>query len=229
MGFAPARSSAENDDCKDSLSGRCSVDPSGNALADDREPQARNVTQIATSTKALCSLLTDNEGALLGLVARAQPLTAHQISKMYESSPITNSNASKGTVYPSVKRLKAEGLIQARKVPGDRRGTETLELTKEGHEALRHWILDPRATDLLPEDALRTKVQSFDLLTREERIQWASDIKFQLQQKLEELDAYYRTVALPFRHLVHDNAVRVIKSRMDWLDLVVVSAIGADR
>lgn len=180
-------------------------------------PFTNGGSELASSIKAL----TENEGTLLALVARAEPITAYQIAKVYEESPVSNFNTSKGKIYPMIKRLRESGLLRAREVRGDARGTETLETTKQGLKALKAWLKDIRPTHLLPEDPLRTRVQSFDLLTRDERIQWVSDLKVQLLQKLEDVNRYGEEVEVPFQELVHENAVRSIRSRMDWLDLVL--------
>ena len=162
--------------------------------------------------------LTDNEGTLLALVARAEPITAHQIAKVYEESPVSNFSTSKGTIYPIVRRLRAAGLLKARKVSGDGRGTEQLETTRKGQKAIRKWVMEIRPAHLIPEDMLRTKVQSFDLLTRDERIEWISEVKVRLLERLDELEEYGKEVTVPFKDFVHDNAVRSVRGRMDWLD-----------
>lgn len=165
--------------------------------------------------------LTENEGTLLALVARAEPITAYQIAKVYEESPVSNFNTSKGKIYPMIKRLRQAGLLRARSVKGDARGTERLETTSKGRQAIRAWIKDIRPSHLLPEDPLRTKVQSFDLLSREERIEWVSELKVELLKKLDQLEQYGREVTVPYQELVHENAMRSLRSRMDWLDLVL--------
>lgn len=165
--------------------------------------------------------LTDNEGTLLALVARAEPITAYQIGKIYEQSPVSNFNTSKGKIYPLIRRLHAAHLLRPRKIKSDKRGTEQFETTKQGRNALRQWIKEVRPTHLLPEDQLRTKVQSFDLLTREERLEWIAEVKTELLRKLEEVEQFGEQVSVPYHDLVHENAVRTIRSRMDWLDLVL--------
>ena len=162
--------------------------------------------------------LTDNEGTLLALVLRAQPITAYQIAKTYEESPVTNFNTSKGKLYPLVRRLRERGLVEAEPVAGDARGTERLVCTDVGKRAVKQWVLDIKQGHLLLEDPLRTKLQSFDLLSRDERIGWIVEVKAQLRAKLEALEAYGREVEVPFKDLVHDNAVSSLRSRMDWLD-----------
>ena len=172
--------------------------------------------------------LTDDEGTFLALLVRVQPATAYQISKIYEESPVSNFGTSKGKIYPLIRRLKERGLLTTRSVAGDARGTERLHCTKAGEKSVRAWVRQVRSTHLLLEDPLRTKVQSFDLLSKEERIDWIVEVKGQLLAKLAELETYGKAVDVPFKALVHDNAVSSLRSRMDWLDRVLHSVVKGD-
>lgn len=165
--------------------------------------------------------LTDDEGTFLALLLRVRQATAYQLSKIYEESPVSNFGTSKGKIYPLIRRLKERGLLSTRTVRGDARGTKFLECTSEGQQAVRHWIKQIRPGHLLLEDPLRTKIQSFDLLSRDEQIEWIAEVKSRLLEKLEELDTYAKTVDVPFKEYVHDSAVSSIRSRMDWLDRVL--------
>jgi DNA-binding PadR family transcriptional regulator len=169
--------------------------------------------------------LTDNEGALLALVLRAQPITAYQIAKVYDDSPVSNFNTSKGKIYPLIHRLRERGLIRAKRVASDARGTEQLVCTSAGHQAVRAWIKQIRPTHLLLDDPLRTKVQSFELLSTQEQVEWIVDAKHALASKLEELAAYQEAVSVPFHATVHDNAVSSVRSRMDWLDRLLRTVV----
>jgi DNA-binding PadR family transcriptional regulator len=162
--------------------------------------------------------LTDHEGTFLSLVLRIQPATAYQVTKIYEESPVSNFNTSKGKIYPLIRRLVGRGLLAKREVPGDRRGTEELICTAEGKKAVREWVGQIRPTHLLLDDPLRTKVQSFGLLDREEQIAWIVEVKELLHTKLAELEAYKKEVDAPFKDFLHENAVQSVRARMDWLD-----------
>ncbi len=162
--------------------------------------------------------LNDNEGTFLALVRRLQPVTAYQVSKVYEDSPVSNFNTSKGKIYPLIKRLCDRALLAKEAVPGDARGTEQLRCTPLGERAVRDWVTELRPSHLLLEDPLRTKVQSFDLLSEAERIDWVLTAKEQLAGQLERLDAYGQSVSVPFQEMVHDNAVRSVRARIAWLD-----------
>lgn len=173
--------------------------------------------------------LTDDEGTFLTLLVRVQPATAYQLSKIYAESPVSNFGISKGKIYPLIHRLKNRALIKATGVAGDARGTEKLECTSRGREAVRRWIKEMRPAHLLLEDPLRTKVQSFDLLTREERLEWISDAKAGLRRKLQELEDYAREVSVPYHGQVHDNAVSSIRCRIEWLDRLRKSVAASKR
>lgn len=172
------------------------------------------------------SQLTDDEGTFLALLVRVQPATAYQLSKIYAESPVSNFGTSKGKIYPLIRRLKERGLIRSRPVPGDARGSERLESSHRGREALRRWIKQIRPGHLLLEDPLRTMVQSFDLLTPDERGAWIKQAREALEGKLQELDEYAAGVFVPYKEAVHDNAVSSVRTRLEWLDRLEASLFG---
>lgn len=169
--------------------------------------------------------LTDDEGTFLALLARIEPTSAYQISKIYADSPVSTFGTSKGKIYPMIRRLIGQGLINAKKDATDSRGTEHLTCTAQGREAVRHWVKEMRVSHFLLNDPLRTKVQSFDLLTHDEQIEWIADAKAGLQSKLQELESYALVVDVPFKRAVHDNAVSSVRFRLDWLDRLLVEVV----
>ncbi len=174
-------------------------------------------------------ILTDHEGTFLSLVLRLQPVTAYQVTKIYELSPVSNFNTSKGKIYPLIARLEKDGLLEKRAVAGDKRGTEELLCTAAGRRAVKQWVQEVRPTHLLLDDPMRTKVQSFELLSDQERIDWILGAKAQLHEKLEALETYGKEVDVPFKQFVHDNAVSSIRARMDWLDRMLFGLMGKRR
>lgn len=161
--------------------------------------------------------LTDDEATFLALLARVEPATAHQLSKIYADSPVSNFGTSKGKIYPLVRRLKQRGLIDGEPVASDARKSELLRSSSAGREAVRQWIKEIRPGHLLPEDPLRTMVQSLPLLPPREQTQWVSSMEDALQAKLAEVECYGAGVTVPFKDLVHDSAVSMIRMRLKWL------------
>jgi DNA-binding PadR family transcriptional regulator len=170
--------------------------------------------------------LTDHEGTFLSLVLRIEPTTAYQVTKVYEDSPVSNFNTSKGKIYPLIRRLEERGLLRKRMVPGDRRGTEELFCTEEGKAAVTAWVSQIRDSHVLLDDPLRTKVQSFDLLTKDQQVAWIMEAKQRLLDKLAELDSYRKEVDVPYKDFLHDNAVQSTRARMDWLDRMLLSVMN---
>jgi len=171
------------------------------------------------------SRLTQDEGTFLALLVRVQPATAYQLSKIYAESPVSNFGTSKGKVYPMLRRLKERGLVSARAVD-DGRNSEVLRCTARGREAVRAWLKDIKSAHLLPEDPLRTMLQSFDLLSKEEQAEWIARARRGLEAKLAELEKYGATVQVPYHEQVHDNAVTSVNSRLAWLKRVEASLMG---
>ncbi|MGF1549680.1 MAG: PadR family transcriptional regulator [Sphingomonadaceae bacterium] len=165
--------------------------------------------------------LTDHEGTLLGLIVRAGPLTAYQVGKIYDRSPVSNFNTSKGKLYPLIRRLRQRGLLAAIPVEDDARGTEKLAATEAGKAAVRRWCMEIKPAHLLLDDPLRTKVQSFELFSREERVEWCVTARALLSRKLKELEAYKDEVEVPFHDYVHSNAAGAIRQRIEWLDTLL--------
>ncbi|WP_444853644.1 PadR family transcriptional regulator [Sphingosinicella sp.] len=162
--------------------------------------------------------LTDNEGSLLALMLRRQPVTAYQLLRLYEQSPVSSFNESKGSLYPLIRRLKARGLIAAQPIAGDGRKSERLNCTAAGRAAARHWVkrLEPR--HILPDDPLRTKAISFELLDAGERSAWIKAAKALTEAKIAEVEAYMIGLDLPHKEAIEANALGALQARLDWLD-----------
>lgn len=163
--------------------------------------------------------LTDDEGTLLSLLVRVQPATAYKLSKIYAESPVSNFGVSKGKIYPLIRRLRGKRLIQAAKTT-DKRGTESLAVTRLGDEAVRHWVLEMKRSHMLLEDPLRTKVQAFDMLSVDEQIEWIASAKASLEEKLEEVREYAKGVTVPYKAHVVDNAVTALRNRIAWVERI---------
>ena len=96
--------------------------------------------------------VTEHEGMLLALVLRQQPVTAYQLFRMFEQSPVTSINSSKGQLYPAIRRLRERGLLDARKVAGDGRKSEALSVTAAGREAVRAWTRNIEPVHIVLDD-----------------------------------------------------------------------------
>ena len=172
--------------------------------------------------------ITEHEGMLLALMLRQQPVTAYQLFRFFETSPVTSINASKGQLYPAIKRLRQRGLIDGRKVAGDGRGAEELSVTEAGAEAVRTWVRDIDGTHIALDDPLRTRILSFDLLSREERLQWIARAKALVKQRRAIVDDYNQSVTVPYQDFAYSSVVEALRTRMDWLDELLFHVASSD-
>lgn len=85
--------------------------------------------------------LTELEGAIFGVLARAPSATAYRIRRVFQESRSAEWSGSAGAVYPAIRRLVVERLIKER-AEADGRGTCTYALTKAGRAAYEHWLCD---------------------------------------------------------------------------------------
>jgi len=172
--------------------------------------------------------ITEYEGVLLALVLRQQPVTAYQLVKIHEQSPVTSFNTSKGQVYPAIRRLKDRGLLEARKVAGDGRGSEALTVTAAGREAVHRWVQDIAPSHMVLDDPLRTRILSFDILTREEQLAWIARAKALVKQRGEIVDDYNRTIEVPFQDFAYRNVTEALRTKMEWLDELLYHVASAE-
>ena len=172
-------------------------------------------------------VLGDDEGTFLALVQRIGPTTARQLSKIYADSPVNHFGASKSRIARLIGRLAERGLVE-RSEP-ESGTTRWISCTSEGENAVRDWVNALSPSHLLLEDPLRSRVQSFDLLTRDEQIAWVLAAKDALTAHLATLGAYERAVTVPHHAQVHDNAVRSMLARIAWLDRMLADLTGGRR
>lgn len=164
-------------------------------------------------------VLTEHEGMLLAMIARRQPVTAHQLYKVLAASPTSSINASKGQLYPAVRRLKAHGMVNVVPVADDARGTEQLSVSELGLAALRAWVLRIDCSHVVLDDPLRTRVLSFDVLSKDEQLVWIAKAKELVKTKRQLVDEYNNnSEELPYNSSAHSNCSGTLAAKMEWLD-----------
>src|SRR6478672_9298852 len=77
---------------------------------------------------------------ILGLLSYA-PMSGYDMKAAVDRSTRFFWAASYGQIYPELRRLEREGLIEGEDVPNGGRTRRVYRLTKSGREALREWLL----------------------------------------------------------------------------------------
>lgn len=169
--------------------------------------------------------LTESEGRVLALLARLETPTAYSVYATLAGSPTGELQASKGTIYPIVDRLKARGLIEATPLPRKGAGAEQLSVTPKGIAAVRTWVTDIRAEHILVYDPLRSRIPALQFLSPEERMEWLTSIKQLNQQKVDQVDAYQNEVEMSFEAVVHAAAFYALWGQSKWLDKLLIELV----
>jgi len=163
--------------------------------------------------------VNEYEGAVLGVLARVEPATRYRLLKSFKDSPTTTYSPSNGSLYPLVARLVGRGLIQAR---AGVNGREKLALSPEGRRALARWIAGTGPQHLIADDPLLLRVLSLGDLEPDEQVRWIIAAKAQLLNKKDELSRNREPVSEPYSRIVHDTTIAIIKTKLEWLDRLLI-------
>ena len=106
---------------------------------------------------------------ILGILGLG-PHSGYDIKQLADMSTRHFWAISYGQIYPELKRLKEEGLIQAEDAPRGTRQRTLYHLTEAGREALRGWASDPAIQNLEIRDEMLLKLFFADAMSSEETL-----------------------------------------------------------
>lgn len=107
--------------------------------------------------------------ALLGFLSYG-PMTGYEIKKFFDVSVAHFWNAELSQIYPSLKQMEAEGLVEMRvQVQADRPNRKVYTITEDGRRELVDWLSRPASTDQVREP-LMIKLFFGSALRREDLI-----------------------------------------------------------
>jgi PadR family transcriptional regulator, regulatory protein AphA len=124
----------------------------------------------ATGETSPATPLTATGRVILGMIGTGVR-SGYEIKQFVDKSTRHFWAASYGQIYPELRRLEEDGLIQGRADPSGARARRIYVLTPRGEQALQDWLLSERAlvyelrdegmlklffSDLEPESALKT-------------------------------------------------------------------------
>ena len=90
---------------------------------------------------------------VLGLLAHG-PRSGYDIKAVVDRSTRFFWAASYGQIYPELRRLEHDGLVEGEDSPRGGRGRRVYRLTEAGREALVEWLLGPTVTIELRDESL---------------------------------------------------------------------------
>ena len=124
---------------------------------------------------------------VLGLLSLG-PRSGYDIKTVVDRSTRFFWAASYGQIYPELRRLEKEGLIEGEDAPRGERGRRVYEITKAGREALVEWLLGPTVTIEYRDESL-LRLFFADALPREGALQLLEGRKRGHEEYLETLRA----------------------------------------
>ena len=122
---------------------------------------------------------------LLGLLA-SKPLSGYDIKTIVDRSTRFFWAASYGQIYPELKRLEEEGLVEGEDRPNGGRSRRVYKLTPAGREALVEWLFGSTVTVELRDESL-LRLFFADALPREDALRLLEGRKYGHEQYLEVL------------------------------------------
>lgn len=90
---------------------------------------------------------------VLGLLA-SKPRSGYDIKTIVDRSTRFFWAASYGQIYPELRRLERDGLIEGESVPNGARDRRVYKITAAGRKALEDWLLGPSYTVELRDESL---------------------------------------------------------------------------
>lgn len=161
-------------------------------------------------------MLTELEGSVLSELHHRGRQTAFQVRRSFSTSPSIEWRGSAGAVYPAIRRLERDGLIEG-VAKGDGRATRLLSITAAGIEAMTEWACDPARASSVGIDPFRMRAGIWMSLEPSRRAEVLSTIRRELLAGVERLNAWSRHEDAIERASV-DLSLRLQRARLDWLD-----------
>jgi PadR family transcriptional regulator, regulatory protein AphA len=122
---------------------------------------------------------------ILGMLS-LRPRSGYDIKTVVDRSTRFFWAASYGQIYPELRRLEEEGLIEGEDAPSGARSRRVYKLTKAGRDALRDWLFGPTVTIEYRDESL-LRLFFADSLPRDEALMLLEGRKKGHEQYLEVL------------------------------------------
>lgn len=156
---------------------------------------------------------------ILGLLTE-RPMTGYDIKKQVTVSLSVITNASYGTLYPTLHKLLEEGAVDVDEIPQKGRPSKKVyRITQAGRAELARWLRQPAAADQVKREFLLKLYLAKDLSP--------SFLRSLIAHRREEIEtmrsALYdeqNTVEHPQHAWITNYALSLCKAELDWLEQI---------
>jgi DNA-binding PadR family transcriptional regulator len=175
--------------------------------------------------------LTVFEHILLGLICAA-PSSGYDLKRRFASTPIGVYQPSSGALYPALRRLEQQGLIQAQSGRSARQ-RRVYEPTEAGRAAHLAWLRTPIAAATAPGDLglhLMRFVMMEHVLSRAEVLAFLRSLADALAMFVADLEKYTIAADFPDRHpgLALEHGLDVHRASLRWAERTIAALSAAD-
>jgi len=101
-------------------------------------------------------------------------------------------------------------------------------VTDAGRDMVRSWTRAIDATHITLDDPLRTRILSFDMLSRDERLEWIVKAKALVKQRRAIVEEYNQSVTVPYQDFAYASVMEALRVKMEWLDELLFHVAPSD-
>ncbi len=159
--------------------------------------------------------------ALLGLLLEGKA-TGYELKKKMDSSLVYFWSESFGQIYPTLKQMEEEGLVQAEEQPVGDKIRYPYSITNKGRQVLREWLAIPPAAEIIRNELLLklffAQPQDKDTVLAhlsQQRLQNQS-LQRTFEQLAETLQVSQQAGWI-FRSLTLEYGLRAVRAELEWL------------
>lgn len=153
---------------------------------------------------------------ILGLLAE-RPMTGYDIKKQVKNALSAATNASYGTLYPTLHKLLMEGAIEVQEVPQiSRPSKKVYHLAAKGRKELEDWLRQPPAADQVRREFLLKLYLARDLSVEDLRSLLAAR-RGETEAMLKSLRMEMKLAKDPRQTWVLDYALSLCQAEISWL------------
>jgi PadR family transcriptional regulator AphA len=175
------------------------------------------------------------DGVILGLIS-LMPSSGYVIKNELEKGEAGMFSAlSYGSIYPRLRALEHEGLIETREERTGERTRKVHELTAKGWEALAAWLAEPSAYPIPMRDELLLKMEFWNAARPEDRAGLARQLRQRREQTRELLDYSIAWPTNGFSYidelgmLMLDYGRIRLEGELAWLERAIAQIEGPPR
>ena len=178
--------------------------------------------------------LTWLEHILLGLICMA-PSSGYDLKRILATTPMGVYQPSSGTLYPALRRLERQGLVQAQSGGAGQsaRHRRVYEPTETGRAVHASWLHSPVEPAMVSRDLglhLMRFVMMEHLLPPAEVLTFLRSLADALEAFTTQLEKYAAAGDLPGRHprLALDHGLAVHRASLHWAERAIAALSPAD-